>query len=116
MIEAARFYFDRTGREVTLEYILLAGVNDRPAHARELASVSKRMRSNVNLIPYNPVPSLPHNRPTDDTQAVFLGLLRERGVNAHLRRSRGRDIAAACGQLRRSEKGEVKSAKRGLEN
>ena len=116
LIEAARFYFDRTGREVTLEYILLAGVNDQPVHARELASVSKRMRGNVNLISYNPVPSLPYHRPTDDAQAVFLGLLRERGVNAHLRRSRGVDIAAACGQLRRSEKGEVRSETRGMEN
>ncbi|MFQ5491093.1 MAG: 23S rRNA (adenine(2503)-C(2))-methyltransferase RlmN [Phycisphaerae bacterium] len=102
LVEAARTYFDLTGREVTLEYILLAGVNDRPEHARELATLSKRMRSNVNLIPYNAVPSLPYQHPSDRDQQRFLKLLSERGVNAHLRRSRGSDIAAACGQLRRA--------------
>ena len=101
LVSTARDYFDVTGREVTLEYVLLAGINDQPEHARQLASVAKSIRSNVNLIPYNPVPSLPYKRPSRDTQTGFLDLLRQRGVNAHLRRSRGTDIAAACGQLRR---------------
>ena len=101
LVAAARDYFDATGREVTLEYVLLGGVNDQPKHARRLAALSKRIRSNVNLIPYNPVPSLPYARPSDEAQRAFLELLRERGVNAHLRRSRGLDIDAACGQLRR---------------
>jgi len=106
LVAAARDYFDATGREVTLEYVLLGGVNDQPEHARRLAALSKRIRSHVNLIPYNPVPSLPYARPSDEAQRVFLELLRERGVNAHLRRSRGLDIDAACGQLRRELRNE----------
>ena len=101
LIDACRYYFDRSGREVTLEYILLGGLNDGEPHARQLASVSHQMRSNVNLIAYNPVAGLPYRRPADDTIQRFLAALRERGVNAHLRMSRGLDIDAACGQLRR---------------
>ena len=101
LVLAARFYFDRTGREVTLEYILLGGVNDQPTHARHLAALAKRMRCNVNLIPYNPVPSLPYVRPGDEDQKAFLQRLRAQGVNTHLRPSRGLDVDAACGQLRR---------------
>jgi 23S rRNA (adenine2503-C2)-methyltransferase len=100
LIEAANYYFERTGREVTLEYILLGGLNDEVSHARQLASVAKRMRSNVNLILYNPVAGLAYKRPSDQAARRFLDTLRERGVNAHLRRSRGLDIDAACGQLR----------------
>ena len=69
-----------------------------------MATLSKRMRSHVNLIPYNPVPTLPYRSPRDGDQRGFLKLLQERGVNAHLRRSRGSDIAAACGQLRREKR------------
>src|SRR5262249_32169466 len=58
ILEALRYYFQRTGREVTLEYILLAGVNDQPGHARELARLCKKLRANVNLIRYNEVESL----------------------------------------------------------
>ncbi|MEM0914859.1 MAG: 23S rRNA (adenine(2503)-C(2))-methyltransferase RlmN, partial [Planctomycetota bacterium] len=100
IVDAGRYYFDRTGREVTLEYILLGRVNDQPRHARELAGVAKRLRSNVNLIRYNEVAGLPYARPDDDDVHRFQRVLRDRGVNAHLRASRGRDIAAACGQLR----------------
>ena len=98
---AARTYFDLTGREVTVEYVLLGGVNDQPVHARQLARLCGQMRSNVNLIPYNQVPSLRYQASADEDRLRFLDLLGERGVNAHLRRSRGSDIAAACGQLRR---------------
>ncbi|MEM9250981.1 MAG: 23S rRNA (adenine(2503)-C(2))-methyltransferase RlmN [Planctomycetota bacterium] len=100
LVDAGRYYFDRTGREVTLEYILLGNLNDQPSHARELATVAKRLRSNVNLIRYNEVAGLPYARPDDDDVHRFQRVLRDRGVNAHLRASRGRDIAAACGQLR----------------
>jgi len=101
LVDAAIYVFDRTGRELTLEYVLLGELNDRPEHARELAGVSKRMRSNVNLIRYNPVQGLPYRRPDAEASQRFLEILRERGVNAHLRRSRGLDIDGACGQLRR---------------
>ncbi|MEP0844686.1 MAG: 23S rRNA (adenine(2503)-C(2))-methyltransferase RlmN [Phycisphaerae bacterium] len=102
IVEAARYYFEKTGREITLEYILLAGVNDGPEHARRLVSLCRKMRCNVNLIRYNPVPGLPFERPTSFAAHQFKERLRARGVNAHLRKSRGRDIDAACGQLRRA--------------
>ncbi len=103
LIEAANYYFDQTGREITLEYILLAGINDSTEHAVALAAVAKRMRSNVNLIAYNPVAGLPYARPAEDAVVSFLDTLRARGVNAHIRKSRGLDIDGACGQLRRRE-------------
>lgn len=101
ILDAARYYFDQTGREITLEYILLAGVNDRPEHARQLAVVCKSLRANVNLIRYNPVATLPFDRPEADDVIAFQTILRSSGVNAHVRKSRGKDIDAACGQLRR---------------
>ncbi len=101
LVDACRYYFDQTGREVTLEYIMLAGVNMLPAHARQLADLTRRMRSNVNLIPYNPVEGLPFQRPSDHAVDTFQQDLRRRGVNAHVRTSRGLDAHAACGQLRR---------------
>lgn len=103
ILSAARYYFDRTGREITLEYILLAGVNDRPEHARELVKVCRSLRANVNLIRYNEVEGLPFGRPKSDDVLVFQEILRGAGVNTHVRKSRGRDIDAACGQLRRKE-------------
>jgi 23S rRNA (adenine2503-C2)-methyltransferase len=101
LIEAADYYFDRTGREVTLEYLLLAGINDSEKDAHELAGVARRLRGNVNLLAYNAVEGLPYHRPTDEAVARFLSWLRARGINAHLRQSRGLDIDGACGQLRR---------------
>jgi 23S rRNA (adenine2503-C2)-methyltransferase len=103
ILDACRVYFDRTGREITLEYILLADVNDRPEHARQLAKLCKTMRANVNLIRYNEVASLPYKRPAAKDVVAFQDILRRNGVNAHVRKSRGRDIDAACGQLRRKE-------------
>ncbi len=100
LIDAGRYYFNRTGREVTLEYILLHGVNDQPQHAHELAQVAKQFRSNVNLIRYNEVKGLPYSRPRSQAVHDFQTILRRAGVNTHIRASRGRDIAAACGQLR----------------
>ncbi len=107
ILDAARYYFDRTGREITLEYILLSGVNDRPEHARQLAQLCKTLRTNVNLIRYNEVEGLPFSRPGSDDVMTFQTILRNNGVNAHVRRSRGRDIDAACGQLRRDELAKV---------
>lgn len=100
LMDAGRYYFQQTGREVTLEYILLGGVNDHAEHADQLASVAKTLRANVNLIRYNEVAGLPYARPGDAAVRRFQEVLRQRGVNAHIRASRGRDIAAACGQLR----------------
>jgi len=100
LITACRAWFDKTGREITLEYTLLRGVNDRPEHAVGLAQVAKTLRANINLIRYNEVAGLPFQRPRTDDVLEFQRLLRAKDINAHIRRSRGRDIAAACGQLR----------------
>lgn len=114
ILSAARYYFERTGREVTLEYILLAGVNDREEQARQLARLCRTMRVNVNLIRYNEVEGLVFKRPKSSDVVAFQEVLRDAGVNAHVRKSRGRDIDAACGQLRRKE-GEVRSDPDGVQ-
>lgn len=100
LIKACTIWFEKTGREITLEYILLGGINDLPEHAMELATIVKKLRANVNLIRYNEVRGLKFDRPTGDAVHHFQRVLREQGVNCHIRASRGRDIAAACGQLR----------------
>ncbi|NNM85770.1 MAG: 23S rRNA (adenine(2503)-C(2))-methyltransferase RlmN [Phycisphaerales bacterium] len=104
LVQAGKYYFDKTGREVTLEYIMLDGVNTLPEHARELAAVSRRLRANVNLIYYNEVPELSFKRPAGTTMLTFQNILRQLHVNAHVRKSRGREIAAACGQLARQDR------------
>jgi len=104
LVEACGHYFGRTGREITLEYILLGGLNDGEREAVQLARVVRKMRANVNLIAYNPVNGLPYQRPSADMVLSFQEVLRNHGVNAHVRKSRGIDIDAACGQLRRREK------------
>jgi len=103
ILDAARYYFEKTGREVTLEYILLSGVNDQPEHARQLVRLCRTLRANVNLIRYNEVQGLPYVRPKSDDVLRFQEILRSGSVNAHVRKSRGRDIDAACGQLRRKQ-------------
>ncbi len=100
LLDACDEWFRKTGREITLEYILLGGFNDRPEHAEELAHVARTLRANVNLIRYNEVEGLPFQRPGDEDVIDFQGILREANVNTHIRASRGRDIKAACGQLR----------------
>ena len=81
-------------------------MNDRPEHARQLARVCRTLRANVNLIRYNEVAVLPYQRPLAKDVVTFQEILRDAGVNAHVRKSRGRDIDAACGQLRRKEQQE----------
>ncbi len=100
LLASCQKWFDKTGREITLEYTLLGGVNDRPDHAAELARLARTLRANINLIRYNEVAGMPFQRPETDTVRGFQTALRNAGVNAHIRASRGRDIAAACGQLR----------------
>jgi len=100
LLGACQRWFVKTGREITLEYTLLRNVNDRPEHAQQLASLARGMRANVNLIRYNEVDATPFERPLAEDVLEFQRILRARRVNAHIRASRGRDIAAACGQLR----------------
>ena len=105
ILEACKYYFQKTGREITFEYILLAGLNDQPKHAKRLATICRTggFRVNINLIRYNEVAGLPFARPESDAVVAFQNILREAGINTHVRKSRGRDIDAACGQLRRKQ-------------
>lgn len=86
-------------RRITIEYVLLAGENDRPADAAKLVELLRGLRVKVNLIPYNENPGLGHRSPDDESILRFQEVLREGGVPAFIRRRRGADISAACGQL-----------------
>jgi 23S rRNA (adenine2503-C2)-methyltransferase len=85
---------------ITLEYILIAGVNDGLDQTKPLAELAHRLRAKVNLIPYNKVEDLKWERPSEAVQEAFLAALEKRDVTATLRREKGTDIDAACGQLR----------------
>ena len=100
LVAACEYYQKRKGKMITLEYILMAGVNDDLDQTRPLAMLAKRLRAKVNLIPYNTIEGLPWKRPDDDSQDAFLDSLTGQGVTATLRREKGHDIDAACGQLR----------------
>ena len=100
IVAAAREHSDRTGRRVTFEYVLLAGVNDSRARARELADQIAGIRCQVNLIPFNPSPGVVGQRPTRGATLGFQEALIDRGIATNVRVEKGRDIAAACGQLR----------------
>jgi 23S rRNA (adenine2503-C2)-methyltransferase len=104
LLDACNDYFQATGREITLEYILLGKLNDQPKQAQELARLARTLRANVNLIRYNEVAGLPFERPVSTDVHRFQAILKDKGVNAHIRASRGRDIAAACGQLRHEQR------------
>ena len=101
IVSAADYYYHSRKREVTLEYVLIAGVNDTSACADAVADLAHRIRCNVNLIPLNPTADCAYNRPTSAAVGRFADHLSRRGVNAHVRRSRGQGLDAACGQLRR---------------
>ncbi|MCC6124267.1 MAG: 23S rRNA (adenine(2503)-C(2))-methyltransferase RlmN [Pirellulales bacterium] len=102
LLSAADYYFEKTGRRVTYEYVLLAEINDRPEHARQLAEILRGRPSLVNLIPYNPTPDLPFRTPASAVTAQFAEILAENGLTTAIRYRKGDRISAACGQLRRS--------------
>jgi len=105
ILAAADYYFERTGRRVTYEYVLLGGVNDRPEHAQRLAALLRGRPALVNVIAYNPVAELPYHAPSGAAVARFMETLRQGGLNAEVRRRKGDQIDAACGQLRRRAEG-----------
>ena len=90
---------EQTGRHITFEYVMLAGVNDRPEHARELIRRLRRRPAKVNLIPFNTFPGTRYQRSSDADILGFRNALVTAGLNATIRRTRGHDIDAACGQL-----------------
>jgi 23S rRNA (adenine2503-C2)-methyltransferase len=93
-----RFPLSRRSR-ITFEYVLLEGVNDTPEDARRLARLLGGMRAKVNLLPLNEAPGIPYRRPGDERVNTFARILAERDIRVSVRKSRGRDIRAACGQL-----------------
>jgi 23S rRNA (adenine2503-C2)-methyltransferase len=101
ILAAADYYFERTGRRVTFEYVLLGGLNDRPEHARRLVALLKGRPSLVNVIPYNAVAGLPYRTPAPAAVSQFVEALDRGGLNVEVRRRKGERIDAACGQLRR---------------
>jgi 23S rRNA (adenine2503-C2)-methyltransferase len=107
VMDAADEYFRRSGRQVTFEYVLLRGVNDRPQDAAALAALLESRKAHANLIPYNPVPGLPFERPEPESVARFVRTLKARRVSVSVRKTKGRQIDAACGQLRRRFEGGV---------
>ncbi len=101
LLEACEYYVGRKKQRITFEYILIEGVNDREQDAAALVRVSRQVGAKVNCIPYNQVDGLEWKRPSEARQELFLSILERAGVPATLRREKGHDIAAACGQLRR---------------
>jgi 23S rRNA (adenine2503-C2)-methyltransferase len=97
---ACEYYQEQKGRMLTFEYILIAGVNDGLDQVKPLAALARRLHAKVNLIPYNQVEGLPWERPEEAAQEGFLAALEKQRVTATLRREKGHDIDAACGQLR----------------
>lgn len=109
VLEACRYYYEKTGRRLTFEYSLVQGVNDNLDEARALARLIKDQHGHVNLIPVNPIKERDYVQSGQKAIAQFKNLLEKSGINVTVRREMGRDIGGACGQLRKSymvEKGE----------
>ncbi|MBI2060559.1 MAG: 23S rRNA (adenine(2503)-C(2))-methyltransferase RlmN [Nitrospirae bacterium] len=99
LLTAARRFREQSRARLTFEYVLLRGINDSDQDARALGEIAGQVRARVNIIPFNSSPDLPFERPTDDELARFSYGVTQGGVRALVRKSRGRDILAACGQL-----------------
>lgn len=103
LMDACHYYYDQTGRRVSFEYSLIAGVNDFDEDAKELSALLKGMNAHVNLIPVNPIKETDYKRPDKRAVESFMKKLESFKINATIRREMGADINGACGQLRRSE-------------
>jgi 23S rRNA (adenine2503-C2)-methyltransferase len=107
ILAAADYYFETTGRQVTYEYVVLGQQNDQPVHARQLVGLLRGRKAHVNLIPWNDVSGLPFRRPSDLDLNAFIETVRKAGISVKVRKRKGSDIDAACGQLRRSAEQEL---------
>ncbi len=107
ILAAADAFYAVTGRQVTYEYVVLGGLNDRPEHARQLAGLLTGRKAHVNLIPWNDVDGLPYRRPQDGDLQGLIDTLRKAGVSVKVRKRKGSEIDAACGQLRRKMEAET---------
>jgi 23S rRNA (adenine2503-C2)-methyltransferase len=100
LIEALNYFYKQTGNEITFEYILFKNFNDSVKDADELVKIYRQVPADlVNIIEYNPIDNFNFTKPTEEATAAFMQYLESKKVNARLRRSRGKDIDAACGQL-----------------
>ena len=102
VLDACRYYFDKTGRRITFEYSLVAGENDSKQDALQLASLLKGFPCHVNLIPVNPIKERDYKRADQGSIQKFKNMLEKNMINATIRRGMGKDIDAACGQLRKT--------------
>lgn len=102
VLDACRYYFEKTGRRLTFEYSLVSGVNDNLDEARALATLLKGMHGHVNLIPVNPIKERDYVQSDQKAIQSFKNYLEKNGINVTVRREMGRDINGACGQLRKS--------------
>ena len=100
LLDECRDYVQITGRRLSVEYVLLAGVNDARSHASELASRLRGFQSHVNLIPYNPIEDADYDRPTPRDVQDFVDVLEQKHITVSVRYSKGLGASAACGQLR----------------
>lgn len=118
VLEACRHYTQFSERPLTFEYVLLAGINDSPDDAKRLVRLLQGIRCKVNLIPFNEFPGIPFRRPAPDVIETFQRIIRQKGLDVFLRKSRGDDVLGACGQLGRSASeilnGAVTNKKRNL--
>lgn len=110
LLEACEYYTERKRQPIFFEYILIENVNDRIEDAHALVRIADRIPTKVNCIPYNTVEGLEWKRPSEARQDAFMAVLRAGGVRATIRREKGHDIAAACGQLRRQTMAPVSAA------
>jgi len=102
ILAAADEFYTASGRRLTFEYVLLAGLNDRVEHAQQLVQLLQEREALLNVIPYNPVAGLPYHTPTMEAQQAFRAVLEKAGIPVRFRHRKGDKINAACGQLRRS--------------
>ena len=100
LLAAVRRFTQGKGRRVTLEWTLMDGINDTPDQARALSAIARNLRAHINIIPMNPTPLAPQQRPPDARIHQFVDEIRRQGANVTLRDTRGSEIDAACGQLR----------------
>jgi 23S rRNA (adenine2503-C2)-methyltransferase len=99
LVDAAQAYGSTTGRRVSYEWVMLAGVNDTARDAKELGALLKRKLAHVNLIPFNPIDDTPYHAPDRASIRNFKQLVEAEGLNVTVRDTRGREADAACGQL-----------------
>ncbi|MBH1941351.1 23S rRNA (adenine(2503)-C(2))-methyltransferase RlmN [Mobilitalea sibirica] len=102
VMEAFRYYYEKTGRRLTFEYSLVEGVNDEEEHAKELSALIKGLNCHVNLIPVNPIKERNYRKTENKKVQIFKNILEKNRINVTIRREMGADIDAACGQLRKS--------------